>query len=89
MGYEGSGCKNLTWSKLTEPDITERKLYCVQFFFSSFLLKKKKKKKSLWQLQREGWEGQEGKWETGQPAAVVWVRVDGSGLVVAHGLDLW
>lgn len=58
-------------------------------FFFKFSIKKKQNKRSLWQLQREGWEGQEGKWETGQPAAVVWVRVDGSGLVVAHGLDLW
>lgn len=56
-------------------------------FFFKFSIKKKKR--SLWQLQREGWEGQEGKWETGRPAAVVWVRVDGSGLVVAQGLDLW
>lgn len=41
MGHEGGGCKNLTLSKLTEPDTTERKLYCVQFFLS-FLLKIKR-----------------------------------------------
>ena len=62
-GHEGVDTRFcLCQNSQNQPDTTKRELDSMQFFLS-FLLKRKDPSGNC---EREGWEGQERKWETGQ-----------------------